>query len=150
MPMALWQAKQYHFARALWKYYQAIAQSQTLALAYDEPEAKTPQQSWEMLIGIAKYLSRTGKTVTQAQIQEKMGLGDRTLDLGFSALEALGFSIQVNEQEVSISGTAQTLTETAEAIDLFLEAIAEEQFKRQYFYHVPFATVQRILTILSS
>ena len=125
------------------RYRQAIANQQKLALAYSPP-SQSPQSVWQQLVGIAKYLSRTGSSATKEQFQQKLELSDRTLNLGFEALAALGFKQGTNESIQIIH--SQTISPQAEqVISSFLAAVEEEQFQRQYFSQIPLATVQGIL-----
>ena len=71
----------------------AIETNQKLAIAYSFPEPLPPSKIWERLVGIAKYLSRTGKTATLEQLHEKLGLSDRALQLGLQSLCAIGFEM---------------------------------------------------------
>jgi single-stranded-DNA-specific exonuclease len=96
-------------------------------------------------VGIGKFLARTGQTATLAQLQEKLDLSDRTLQLGLNALSEIGF--QVKHVDWSIAISLQHSLEMAnpaanEAIQDFLAAVEEEQFLRQYFYQVPLSTIQ--------
>ena len=124
-------------------YRRAIATEQKLALAYGPP-SHSPQEIWQRLVGIAKYLSRTGESATRKQIREKLELSDRTLDLGFKALNAIGFEHNESDQSVQIHWSAN-LTEADPFIWAFLNAVEEEQFQRRYFYEVPLSTLQGML-----
>lgn len=125
----------------------ALQESQTLAIAYSAPNFAPPHTIWQQLIGIAKYLSRTGQSATRNQLQEKLGIGDRPLQLGFKILRHLGFSVTYNDHQFQFEWTptpdhAALEAEVSEAIEQFLEAIREEQFRRQYFYQVPLSTLK--------
>ena len=61
-----------------------------LLLLIHSPKQLPPQQIWEQLVGLAKYLSRTGETATREQFYGKLGLSDRTFNLGLEALAKLG------------------------------------------------------------
>jgi single-stranded-DNA-specific exonuclease len=130
-------------------------------LAYPPPEAISPREVWQQLMGVAKYLSRTGKQVTQTQLQEKLNIGDRSLQFGFQALQHLGFqiifseaftevtvepnveknlSIQWKAREAPLPERQQADLENSEmnaAITQFLQAVREEQFQQLYFYQAP-------------
>jgi len=126
---------------------QAVRQKQQLAIAYLPPKTIEPIQIWEQLIGIAKYLKRTGKTATYKQLQEKLGIGELPQRLGLQALELLGFEIAYFDRAFEITGNlgqAGTDAKTTLAIEGFLAAVQEEQFRRQYFSQVPLATIQAI------
>lgn len=129
----------------LW-YRRALNAEQPLAIAYPSPPTKSPQTIWQELVGIAKYLSRTGKTATRQQLSEKLSIGDRTLQLGFQSLVQLGFTVRsVNHAfEMNWQAPVEPPSEAALAtqVEQFLAAVREEQFRRQYFYQVPLSTIQ--------
>lgn len=121
-----------------------------LAIAYPAPAALPPPEVWKQLVGVAKYLSRTGETASRSRLLQKLEIGDRALQLGCKALILRGFrlsysdnALQVTWQEASPSD-AEALTHPgfATALEQFLAAVKEDQFHRQYFYQVPFATIQ--------
>jgi single-stranded-DNA-specific exonuclease len=123
----------------------AIAQARKLAIAYPPPHQLPPHEIWKQLVGIAKFLSRTGQTATRTQLQEKLDLSDRTLQLGLYALSQLGFQVKHLDYSVAISwhpSSEDTDPAVNEAAQIFLEAVEEEQFLRQYFYQVPLSTIQ--------
>ncbi|MGD2180948.1 single-stranded-DNA-specific exonuclease RecJ [Lusitaniella coriacea] len=125
----------------------AVAQkSPKLALAYPSPASPSPQTLWQTLVGIAKYLQRTGEMATLAQIEEKLNLTPSTLKLGFNALRAIGFEIEQEKDRVRICGWNDPHATSEPTIEKFLGAIAEEQFQHQYFYQVSVSTVQRLVS----
>jgi single-stranded-DNA-specific exonuclease len=128
------------------KYRQAIADRQKLVLAYPPPPEISSQETWRQLVGIAKYLSRTLKKVTKLQLQEKLSLSDRTLNLGLTALVELGFTCHSTDEYLYFEFSSHISDRAAEYISSFLAAVEEEQFQRQYFYQVPLATLQTILS----
>jgi single-stranded-DNA-specific exonuclease len=72
-------------------------------------------------------------------------LSDRTLQLGLYALSQLGFQVKHLDYSVAISwhpSSEDTDPAVNEAAQIFLEAVEEEQFLRQYFYQVPLSTIQ--------
>ncbi len=119
-----------------------------LAIAWNSPQSVPPSQIWQQLVGIAKYLNRTGQTVTRVQLCQKLGISDQLFLLGFEALSYLGFQVSSQDRYFSISSTSLVPTVTdvtcLQAIEKFLAAIQEEQFKRQYFYEVPLSTIEAI------
>jgi single-stranded-DNA-specific exonuclease len=145
----------------LQKWLRQIQPGQPLILAYPPPEMIAPIEVWQQLMGVAKYLSRTGKQVTQTQLQEKLNIGDRSLQYGFQALQHLGFqiifseaftdtpiesrvenhlSIQWRTKEASLQTEMKRDLENHEmnaAITQFLQAVREEQFQQLYFYQAP-------------
>ncbi len=118
-----------------------------LAIAYPAPTLIPPIETWQQLVGIAKYLSRTGQTATRQQWLEKLEIGDRALQLGFKTLTQLGFTITHQDAafQVTWHPTAPehdgTLTE---AVEQFLNAVKEDQFRRQYFFEIPLETLSAI------
>ncbi len=126
----------------------ALYLKQKLAIAWAEPQPVLPGQIWQHLVGIAKYLSRTGQTVTRFQLHQNMGISDQALHLGFQALAGLGFKVSFCDRSFKISATPvlETISDTdcLQAIKKFLAAVREEQFQRQYFYEVPLSTIQAI------
>ena len=128
------------------QYRKAIAHSQKLVLAYSPPQSINPQAIWEQLIGLAKYLSRTQKPVTKSQLQTKLNLSDRTLNLGLEALEKIGFIHQQSNKNYLFSWQEQELLfNINKAIQTFIDTIEEEQFQKQYFYQVPLDTINQQL-----
>ncbi|MDY6784569.1 MAG: single-stranded-DNA-specific exonuclease RecJ [Cyanobacteriota bacterium] len=123
----------------------AIAQCRNLALAYPPPPPLKPEQVWLQLVGIAKYLSRTGETATLQQLEAKLGLSRPTVEGGLTALQALGFEVERDRVVLKLRwhGEANVANETA--ISTFLARVEEEQFKRHYFYRVPLETIQAIV-----
>jgi single-stranded-DNA-specific exonuclease len=120
-----------------------------LAIAWAAPQLVPPIQIWQQLVGIAKYLSRTGQSVTRVQLLQKLGISNQPLQLGFQALSCLGFKVSFQERGFKISATLvvkPTVSDVAclQAIENFLAAVREEQFQRQYFYEVPLPTIQAI------
>ena len=139
---ASWNELQAWFRRAL-------REQKRLAIAYPSPLLNPPSEIWQTLIGMAKYLSRTGKTATRQQLYKQLDIGDLALKNGFLALKCLGFevtypehSFQVMWKEVADPIAAQAQAKSA--IQDFFAAIQEEQFQRQYFYQVPLSTIQTV------
>ena len=141
--------------------FRAAAQTQQkLAIAYPPPASTLPSQTWQTLVGIAKYLSRTGKAATYQQFLQKLELSDRTLQLGFQTLELLGFAVDQKDDELQMTYQSAGLIEGEAAEDIeteqarcfadtarvahFLEVVQEEQFHRRYFYEVPMTTIQAV------
>ncbi|WP_293116500.1 single-stranded-DNA-specific exonuclease RecJ [Moorena sp. SIO4G3] len=133
----------------------AIQAERQLAIAYPRPKQLSAQDTWKKLLGIAKFLSRTGQWATLVQLQEKLDLSDRTVELGLNALSAIGFEVSYQDCGVQISWHPKEWsshgTNVAEndaialrarcANAIFFAAIEEEQFRRQYFYQVPLSTI---------
>ena len=128
------------------KYRQAITHKQPLVLAYPTPADISPEEVWQQLVGIVKYLARTGKQVTKQQIQAKLNLSDRTFGLGVQAISAIGFTCQQTGQYWQFSWREDMEISHEKDISIFLFAVEEEQFQRQYFSQIPLSTLQGILT----
>ncbi|MEO0373782.1 MAG: DHHA1 domain-containing protein, partial [Cyanobacteria bacterium P01_A01_bin.17] len=98
---------------------------------------------WEQWVGVAKYLARTGQAVTYQQLQQKLSLSRRTLELGIQTLESWGFAFQVAEDRLRVQRTdAEPTADANQRLQTFLQAVQEEQFQQQYFQTVPLETVQ--------
>jgi single-stranded-DNA-specific exonuclease len=130
-------------------YERSLYEHKQLAIAYSAPNPVSPRQVWLNLIGIAKYLSRTGQGVMRAQLIEKLGISDLLLQLGFQALTRLGFKIGFQNRafKMSLLQSEPIIadTESLQIIEQFIAAIREEQFQRQYFYKVPLTTISAIV-----
>ncbi|MGL4882483.1 MAG: single-stranded-DNA-specific exonuclease RecJ, partial [Waterburya sp.] len=101
---------------------------------------------WQQLVGIAKYLSRTQKPITQAQIQTKLKISSPTFTIGLQALEAAGFKYKLQDNYYQFTFAPNNLnSELQTYINSFLLAIKEEKFQQQYFYQVPLATINKQL-----
>ncbi|MCL1473636.1 single-stranded-DNA-specific exonuclease RecJ [Argonema antarcticum] len=132
----------------LW-FRRALQTKQKLAIAYPPPQPVPPSQIWQQLVGIAKYLSRTGKTATQAQLQQKLGIGDACLQLGLQTLTKLGFQVKNGDGYYQITKHPELETPNLDAeisrdIEQFLAAVREELFRRQYFYEIPLSTIRSV------
>jgi len=128
----------------------AIQADRKLAIAYSPPLQLPPREIWQQLVGIAKFLSRTGQSATLTQLQDKLDLSDRTLHLGLKTMSHLGFQIRHLDWSLTISWPSTHASSEAidpvtnDAIQDFLAAVEEEQFLRQYFYQVPLSTIQKM------
>ncbi len=128
----------------------SLYENKTLAIAYNAPNLDSPRQVWLNLVGIAKYLSRTGQSVTRIQLMEKLGISDLLLQLGFQALIRLGFKVKFQDRTFRFSSLEVEPiiadTESLQTIEQFIAAVREEQFQRQYFYKVPISTISAIVS----
>jgi single-stranded-DNA-specific exonuclease len=128
------------------QYQQAVAKGKKLALGYKNP-LKSPEQIGRKLIGIAKYLSRTGQTVTKDKLKQELDLSDRLLELALATIEKLGFFHKINQEKIEMTYRELGLTEAEiqRLISGFILALAEEQFQRQYFFQVPLEEIETML-----
>ncbi|MDB9528183.1 single-stranded-DNA-specific exonuclease RecJ [Oscillatoria sp. CS-180] len=122
----------------------------TLTLAYASPQPLAPETQWQQLLGIAKYLARTGESRPTGVIAEKVEISDRTLQIGLRVLEQLGYD--VDQQNDQVRFTLRSTTIAPENYELaarpFLSAIQEESFRRQYFAEVSTDTLKQVLGTL--
>lgn len=129
----------------LW-FRRAVREGRQLAIAYPPPTLEPPIKIWQRLVGLAKYLSRTEQSVTRTQLLDKLGIGDRPLQLGFRSLQALGFEITSSETGFRLDWQPHSKTLSIEIeIEPFLAAIHEEQFHRRYFYEVPISAIETMV-----
>jgi single-stranded-DNA-specific exonuclease len=127
----------------------SLFENKPLAIAWKPLPPVSPNHIWQQLVGIAKHLSRTERTVTRVQLCQKLGISDKLLPLGFQALAYLGFQVSFQDRRFKISlkplDTAAILDVAClQAIEKFVAAVQEEQFQRQYFYKVPLSTIEAI------
>ncbi len=125
----------------------AAKSQQTLAMAYAPPHWISPPEIWQQLVGIAKYLSRTQQSVLRSQLKQRFQICDRTLQLGLDTLAESGFNVSEQDDQLQIKQTPSTAEIWAtqqfeEALQVFLAAIAEDQFQQRYFAEVPLPTIQ--------
>lgn len=131
-----------------WQYWrkQAVALQQPLAIAYPPPSEQSQQAVWKHLVGVAKYLSRTGETVSPQRLQDRLGISLQTLELGLKSLESIGFRVQTTSESIRLEppGTTASFSQPSLEVMAFLEAVQEESFRRRYFYQVPLATLEAV------
>jgi single-stranded-DNA-specific exonuclease len=128
------------------EYRQAVKGDRSLVLAYTPDETTDIMAVWQQLVGIAKYLSRTQKPTTQAQIQEKIKISDRAFSFGLQALVAAGFKYKLQDNYYQFAFESNNINSNLQTyINSFLLAIKEEKFQQQYFYQVPLATINQQL-----
>jgi single-stranded-DNA-specific exonuclease len=126
--------------RLWWK--QSLNQQKQLVIAWEKPQKQTPRDIWVTLVGIAKYLSRLNKSVTQVQLLEKLGISNQSLYLGFQALRYLGFIVQRQDHHLQIIwDSIYHQKHDYYVISQFLASVREEQFQRDYFFHVPISII---------
>ena len=125
----------------------AISQQKKLAIAYSQPFILPPVEIWQKLLGIAKYLSRTGQPVTRYQLLKKLSIGDATLKLGFKTIQYFGFNVKYKDRYFYIIQNQtknQKLETLSQIVGKFLAAVSEEQFRQKYFCEVPLKTIEAI------
>jgi single-stranded-DNA-specific exonuclease len=122
----------------------ATEANRPLAIAYPPPVQLPPVEVWQNLVGLAKFLSRTGQPVSSQQLCDRLGISAQTLKLGLRALKPLGFTATPDAAaSYQIMGSAPA-DEPNDYIFAFLAAVQEDQFRKQYFYQMPLTTLQAI------
>jgi len=116
-----------------------------VAIAFRHPSTD-PGQTWQQLLGLAKYLGRTHQTVSRQQLQDRLMVGDRSLNLGLTALSDLGFELVATATTVEITALPKiprALSPRAfQLIQEFLTLVQETRFRQEYFVTVPLTTIQ--------
>lgn len=134
-----WDEMQVYFRRA-------CTQKLPLALAYGPPNPGQTQQTWCQLVGIAKYLLRTQKEPTLSQLETKLDLDRALLFQGLYLLRKVGFTVVQERETVKVTALAwQSEASIQDAIERFEDAIAERNFRRQYFAAVDVEILQQHL-----
>lgn len=129
---------------------QANTQQEKLALAYPASALPETVLKWRQLAGLAKYLARTQICVEAHAVQERLGLGGRSLSLGLAALQSVGFTIRLKAETIVVENQLSLLIESEviaanQVIQQFLDAVAEEQFQHEYFQRAPVSQLQQTL-----
>ncbi|MEO1004275.1 MAG: single-stranded-DNA-specific exonuclease RecJ [Cyanobacteria bacterium J06638_38] len=128
------------------QYRQALQRDLSLVLAYAPEEVPELQAVWHQLVGIAKYLSRTQKEVTRAQIQTKLNIGEESFHLGLNTLNQIGFSYELIGNLYYFTYRENDLKSNLQsAINSFFLAVKEEKFQQEYFHKVPLSTINQQL-----
>ncbi len=127
------------------KYQTSINNQQNLALTYSYNEQFNPSEILKQLIGIAKYINRTQKSITKEQLKEKFLFSDRSLILALDFLGKIGFSIRQDHQRIHIETTTHLSEDYHLSQKILLDTLKEEQFKRKYFTQIPVETLETLL-----
>jgi single-stranded-DNA-specific exonuclease len=114
--------------------------NQALALVYPRPEQINGAIAWQTLVGIAKYLSRTGKEIKRSQLITKLGIDDQdVLQIGFEELQQYGYAVDAiavssNDRDsiIRISYIPSTYDGFTSA-NQFIQAANELAFQQQFF-----------------
>jgi single-stranded-DNA-specific exonuclease len=124
-----------------WQAWQRQAAQTGLPLALAFPavvDERSPQQVWQELVGIAKYLARTQTPVTRKQLGDRLQLSAPSLALGLVALATAGFEVVALEADtLTLQAEADPMAPDSALVQRFLEGVQEEQFRRRYFAQVP-------------
>ncbi|MCY7407112.1 MAG: DHH family phosphoesterase [Alkalinema sp. CAN_BIN05] len=126
----------------------AIANQQPLALDYRLPM----QNNWSQLIGIAKYLARTGEHISPQHYCDRLLVSATTFQIGLEILRSLGFKITNQQDGLQISpvNNPPTTAELTAAESSWTIRVREERFRQQYFAQVSLTIVQAFLSQDSS
>ncbi len=127
------------------KYQKSIKNKNNLALNYSYNEQFNPSEITKQLIGIAKYLNRTQKTITKEQLKEKLLLSDRTVNLALNFLGKIGFLISEDKETIQIKNITHQSEDYHLSQQKLFHTLKEEHFKRKYFTQVPVETLQKLL-----
>ena len=111
--------------------------NQSLALAYPRPEQINGAIVWQTLVGIAKYLSRTGQEIRRSQLVSKLGIEDTSvLQIGFNELQKYGYDVSIfndeQEQIIRINLTS-SIDNSLSLPKQFIQAANELAFQQQFF-----------------
>ncbi len=132
---------------------QAQQTQQKLALAYSAPSLDSPRVRWEQFVSMAQSLSKTGAWVERYSLQQELGLSSQSFQVGCQTLEKMGFAIDMAEHRLQIRwiGSAEAISDPelnnptlTAARQHFFQTVQEEQFRQQYFYQAPLATIQAV------
>jgi single-stranded-DNA-specific exonuclease len=127
----------------------AIATQQPLALDYCLPT----QNNWSQLIGIAKYLARTGEHISPQYYCDRLVVSATTFQIGLEILRNLGFKITNQQNGLKISRATDNPPKMAEltaAESSWSIRVREERFRQRYFAQVNLPIVQAFLNQDSS
>ncbi|MGK7886696.1 MAG: single-stranded-DNA-specific exonuclease RecJ [Crocosphaera sp.] len=127
------------------KYQESCKNQHDLALTYAYEQQFNPSEIIKKLIGIAKYINRTQKTITKEQLKEKLLLSNRTLNLALELLEKIGFVISETPENIEIKEITYQSEDYYISQRIFLDTLKEEHFKRKYFTQIPIETLQKLL-----
>ncbi len=115
---------------------------QALALVYPNPEQINGAIAWQTLVGIAKYLSRTGMKIKRSHLVAKLGIDDQAvLQIGFDELQQYGYEVVAiaddldqEEQIIRINSKSSTKHSAINSsMNHFIRAANELAFQQQFF-----------------
>jgi single-stranded-DNA-specific exonuclease len=131
-------------------YEAASTQHQKLALNYSAPPTQDSVEILQKLIGIAKYLARTGQAYPLPDLQSKLGVTAKSTRNALDCLDAIGFEVTMLpiSQKFQIQLTDPPLLPLADIpiVQEFLAGVAGDLFIEQYFWQVPVNLLQSIGT----
>jgi single-stranded-DNA-specific exonuclease len=91
-------------------------------------------QTWRTLLGIAKYLSRTGESVSRSRLAAKLGIDHpRVLAIGLEELPRYGYAVQLDDHGDRISIRAVSLApHKSWQSSPFIQSVNEWLFQHQF------------------
>ncbi len=108
----------------------------TTTKGFDQPEliAIDGEQTWQKLVGIAKYLSRTGQVTSLAQLQNHLGISQSAvMKLGLEALGLYGWQVEWQNQQLKFKDLEIKLprspNSTPSLVKKFIATINEISFR---------------------
>lgn len=112
---------------------QAVSAIAPSKLRLDSTTAKA-HETWRTLLGIAKYLSRTGESVPRSRLAAKLGIDHpRVLAIGLEELPRYGYAVQHDDHGDLISIRAVNLVpHKSWQSSLFIQSVNEWLFQHQF------------------
>jgi single-stranded-DNA-specific exonuclease len=127
------------------KYELARSTGQKLALCYRPPLEQSPIAVLQRLIGLAKFLARTGRAMGRGDLQGRLEVSVGATRDGLDCLEAIGFEVSMfpARDEFAVAGEPDPGLDLAQVSEVqsFLGAIAEDFFIARYFWEVPLSLI---------
>jgi single-stranded-DNA-specific exonuclease len=125
--------------------HQAKLNHQKLALVYSADPVVSAGNRWQTLVGIAKFLTRTGQAVAITDLCDRCQLSPETLALGLIALETIGFEVKQTKSQIQVRAKPTDFSTTSQTLQTCLAAFAEEIFRQQYFQNASVKLMQQTL-----
>jgi single-stranded-DNA-specific exonuclease len=94
----------------------------------------TGEELWLALVGIAKYLSRTGQPISYTQLKQKLEIPIPILELGLEALQKYGWQITQNLDDLQIAeplAIADCVSVPSE-VDILIKFVNESIFRQKW------------------
>lgn len=128
----------------------ARSTGQKLALCYRPPLEQSSIAVLQRLIGMAKFLARTGQAMGRGDLQGRLEVSAGALRDGLDCLEAIGFEVSMfpSKDEFAVAGGPNLGLDLSQVPEVhrFLGAIAEDFFIARYFWEVPRSLITTMAT----
>lgn len=122
---------------------QALDDRRPIALTYQAPPEPNPDETWQQLLGLAKYLSRTGQPVAISALCDRLALSPAAIEVGLAALGEIGFQIRHTSEGLYLERSATSVSHSpGKAIAQFWAIVSEERFHHHYFAVMPPTALQ--------